>query len=102
MVGKKATLLLGLILVISSVVECSKDWTEDMFPYKWTEYSKKRIDSMLSRELNGNVAKNVILYLGDGMGITTVTVSCDLTNIFLYSSNKFSCIKGRSNPKRTI
>lgn len=74
MIGINSTLLLGAILVILSAVECSKDWTEDMFSYKWNDYSRKRIDSMLSRQLNGNVAKNVILYLGDGMGITTVTV----------------------------
>ena len=46
-----------------------------MFPYKWNEYSKQRLNMMLNRNLNGNVAKNLVLYLGDGMGISTVTVN---------------------------
>jgi alkaline phosphatase len=28
---------------------------------------------MLTRQLNGNVAKNIVLMIGDGMGITTVS-----------------------------
>ena len=41
---------------------------------KWTDYNNNRIDKILKRKLNGNVAKNMILFLGDGMGITSVTV----------------------------
>ncbi len=68
---------IGLLscLVVLQTISCSKDWTEEMFPYKWNEYSKQRLNMMLNRNLNGNVAKNLVLYLGDGMGISTVTVN---------------------------
>ena len=64
-------------LVILSIIiacYCDKSWSEDENPKKWTDYNNNRIDKILKRKLNGNVAKNVILFLGDGMGITSVTV----------------------------
>lgn len=65
----------GLILLSLVIAcHCGKDWSDDQYPKKWNDYSKQRIDKMLTRKLNGNVAKNIILFLGDGMGITTVTV----------------------------
>lgn len=45
----------------------SGDWSADTLPEKWIDYSKKKIKTSLKRELNGNVAKNVIFYLGDGI-----------------------------------
>lgn len=72
---KKVHALVLLSLVIGS--HCGKDWSDDQNPKKWNDYSRQRIDKMLTRKLNGNVAKNIILFLGDGMGITTVTV-CEL------------------------
>lgn len=66
--------ILGCLLTLQAI-SCSKDWTEEMFPYKWNEYSKQRLSMMLNRKFNGNVAKNLVLYLGDGMGISTVTVT---------------------------
>lgn len=64
-----------ILIVIIIGTNCSKDWTEEQFSYKWHQYSKKRIESQLIKPLNGNVAKNLILYLGDGMGVSTVTVN---------------------------
>ena len=49
------------------------DWSEDISRLKWFDSAKRNIDKMLNRKLNGNVAKNVILFLGDGMGVSTVT-----------------------------
>lgn len=69
---KKVHAIILLSLVIAS--HCGKDWSDDQNPKKWNDYSRQRIDKMLTRKLNGNVAKNIILFLGDGMGITTVTV----------------------------
>jgi hypothetical protein len=64
-------------LVILSIViawYCDKSWSEDENPKKWTDYNNNRIDEILKRKLNGNVAENMIFFLGDGMGITSVTV----------------------------
>ncbi|RNA41849.1 alkaline tissue-nonspecific isozyme [Brachionus plicatilis] len=64
--------LYGIIL-LPILVNCSKDWSSDVQPQKWNKIAKEKIDQILNRKLNGNIAKNVILFLGDGMGITTVT-----------------------------
>lgn len=47
-------------------VNCSKDWSADVQPQKWNKIAKEKIDTILNRKLNGNIAKNVILFLGDG------------------------------------
>lgn len=64
-------------LFISSLfihkVLCAVDITEDINPQKWKDYSKKRLESTLTMKINGNIAKNSILFLGDGMGLSTVT-----------------------------
>lgn len=58
----------GLLInfFFSILVNCSKDWSSDVHPQKWNKYAKEKIDQILNRKLNGNVAKNVILFLGDG------------------------------------
>lgn len=80
-----------LLLLIRSVLS-SKDWSSDMQPGKWNKYAKDRINKIINKKPNGNIAKNIILFLGDGfsffiritffknylknskgMGITTVT-----------------------------
>ena len=66
-------LSLFTIFSVISIVFCAADWSEDMNPQKWMKYSKDRIDKILNRKVNGNVAKNVVFFLGDGMGVTTVT-----------------------------
>jgi alkaline phosphatase len=64
--------LLSLLTVAS--VNCSRDWSEDEYRYKWYDYSKNKINKILNRKINKNVAKNIVLYLGDGMGMSTITV----------------------------
>jgi alkaline phosphatase len=49
------------------------DWSNDMNADKWYRQARDTIDAQLKRKLNRNVAKNVILFLGDGMGMSTVT-----------------------------
>lgn len=69
-------LIIALIICLSvERFEGSKDWSKDEKRERWNKYSSDKIDEILKRDLNGNVAKNVILFLGDGMGMTTVTVS---------------------------
>ncbi len=41
----------------------------------WNNYGTERIEKAANRRLNNNVAKNVIVFLGDGMGVTTNTAA---------------------------
>lgn len=67
----KFGLSIAFCLILYS--NCNVDWSADIKREKWMRYSKDLIEKTLKRKLNGNVAKNVIFFLGDGMGVTTVT-----------------------------
>jgi alkaline phosphatase len=49
------------------------DWSGDEDPEKWRREAASTIKHALNYKENRNIAKNLILFLGDGMGITTVT-----------------------------
>ena len=66
---KVALLLVSLL----ALVNAAADWSADEDPARWNKYSRERLDMMLKMTPNLNVAKNVVFFLGDGMGITTVT-----------------------------
>ncbi|CAF0976264.1 unnamed protein product [Brachionus calyciflorus] len=59
--------------LIVSIVYCSIDWSADKNPEKWNKLARENIDEILNRKINKNVAKNIIFFIGDGMGIGTVT-----------------------------
>ncbi|KAG7322225.1 hypothetical protein KOW79_015083 [Hemibagrus wyckioides] len=44
-------------------------------PEFWRSQAQATLNSALRRKLNTNVAKNIVLFLGDGMGITTITAA---------------------------
>ncbi|XP_035536289.1 alkaline phosphatase, tissue-nonspecific isozyme [Morone saxatilis] len=44
-------------------------------PEFWRSQAQKTLHSVLDRKLNTNVAKNILFFLGDGMGITTYTAA---------------------------
>ncbi|XP_036393514.1 LOW QUALITY PROTEIN: alkaline phosphatase-like [Megalops cyprinoides] len=48
---------------------------EEENPDFWRKQAQQVIQSALKRKLNTNVAKNIMLFLGDGMGITTMTAA---------------------------
>ncbi|KAL6472013.1 hypothetical protein MHYP_G00206630 [Metynnis hypsauchen] len=48
---------------------------EEKNPEFWRAQAQTTLKSALSRKLNTNVAKNIVLFLGDGMGITTITAA---------------------------
>jgi len=75
-----------LFFAVLFVVSCSKDWSADEKPDKWINYSKDKLDQILNRKINGQIAKNILIYLGDGMGVSTVTVK-SLKN-FMLSKRK--------------
>lgn len=49
------------------------DWSSQMNPSFWNEQARLDIEYNLRREKNERIAKNVIFFLGDGMGISTMT-----------------------------
>lgn len=62
-----------MLLVTLLALTNAADWSGDQDPARWNKYSRDRLDMMLKMTPNVNVAKNVVFFLGDGMGITTVT-----------------------------
>jgi alkaline phosphatase len=61
-----------LFIIIHSTIVY--DWKKiDRDPQKWIDNAHQTIETILDRKRNNNVAKNLILFLGDGMGISTIT-----------------------------
>ncbi|XP_037124364.1 alkaline phosphatase, tissue-nonspecific isozyme [Syngnathus acus] len=48
---------------------------EEENPEFWRSQAKKTLQTALNRKQNTNVAKNILFFLGDGMGITTYTAA---------------------------
>uniref|UniRef100_A0AAQ4NSZ5 Alkaline phosphatase n=1 Tax=Gasterosteus aculeatus aculeatus TaxID=481459 RepID=A0AAQ4NSZ5_GASAC len=48
---------------------------EEENPEFWRSRAQRTLQSALDRKLNTNVAKNILFFLGDGMGITTITAA---------------------------
>lgn len=58
-----------LVLVFAYALICcqaSLDWSRDTQPGRWYKDALDKINQMLKRKINKNVAKNIILFLGDG------------------------------------
>ena len=72
MLIRKFCFIIGVLVI---KINASRfEWPEeDKTPEKWINNAKETINSLLNRKLNGNIAKNLIMFLGDGMGIPTVT-----------------------------
>ncbi|XP_058490383.1 alkaline phosphatase, tissue-nonspecific isozyme [Solea solea] len=67
----------GAILVVFLLVACSSSnaKVEEENPEFWRTQARKTLQEALDRKLNTNVAKNILFFLGDGMGITTFTAA---------------------------
>lgn len=65
------------MLIVFSSIDMNEsgrvNWSVEKDPSFWNEQARLSIDNLLHRQENKRVAKNVILFLGDGMGISTVT-----------------------------
>ncbi|CAF3711944.1 unnamed protein product [Rotaria sp. Silwood1] len=60
--------------MISGLADSGRtDWSIEKNVSFWHEQARMEIEKALGRKENTRVAKNVILFLGDGMGISTVT-----------------------------
>ncbi|TDH15206.1 hypothetical protein EPR50_G00029010 [Perca flavescens] len=63
----------ALFLLVAFGLSSAK--VEEENPEFWRSQARKTLQSVLDRKLNTNVAKNILFFLGDGMGITTYTAS---------------------------
>ena len=71
---KKLSLFIVVLIFVVAVNAGQFEWPEiDRTPNRWIDNAKENIDLLLKRKLNGNIAKNLILFLGDGMGLATIT-----------------------------
>jgi alkaline phosphatase len=61
------------ILFNTCVINGIADWSSDIDPNKWNKQARETIENALFKPDNTNVAKNIIIFLGDGMGISTIT-----------------------------
>ena len=64
----RASILFTCNLILLFTVT-SADWSADQDPEKWNQAARNAIDSLLNRKQNKNIAKNLIMFLGDGMGV---------------------------------
>uniref|UniRef100_A0A8C9S6P8 Alkaline phosphatase n=1 Tax=Scleropages formosus TaxID=113540 RepID=A0A8C9S6P8_SCLFO len=60
-------------LFLGSFLQCPV--AEEEKPEFWRQQARAVLRLALDRKLNTNVAKNIVLFVGDGMGITTVTAA---------------------------
>ena len=61
------------MLVTRCVHAGRTEWSVEKSAAFWRYQARLSIDEQLKRRDNTKVAKNVIMFLGDGMGVTTVT-----------------------------
>uniref|UniRef100_A0A147BU38 alkaline phosphatase n=1 Tax=Ixodes ricinus TaxID=34613 RepID=A0A147BU38_IXORI len=57
----------------------------------WSDLAKEELHRRLTQEPNTQLAKNVIIFLGDGMGISTVTAAR------IYKGQKVECVSGEES-----
>lgn len=62
-----------ILVVLFSFTFAFSDWSADVYPEKWFWNAQTHLEKILTRKPNKNLAKNTILFLGDGMGISTIT-----------------------------
>lgn len=54
-----------LYAVVTIVVHAA-DWSLDQDPLKWNKQAKETIEEILKMKPNRKIAKNIILFIGDG------------------------------------
>ncbi|KAM4589670.1 alkaline phosphatase, tissue-nonspecific isozyme [Fundulus diaphanus] len=62
-------------LFLLGILGSSGAKVEEENPEFWRSKARQTLQSVLDRKLNTNVAKNIMLFLGDGMGMTTYTAA---------------------------
>ncbi|XP_061683266.1 alkaline phosphatase, tissue-nonspecific isozyme [Syngnathoides biaculeatus] len=69
--SKVSVLALFLLMVFGTAAAKVEEENPDF----WRLQAKKTLQTSLNRKQNTNVAKNILFFLGDGMGITTYTAA---------------------------
>ncbi|XP_072247883.1 alkaline phosphatase, tissue-nonspecific isozyme [Leuresthes tenuis] len=64
-----------LALFLLGTFGCTSGKVEEEDPEYWRSQARETLQSVLDRKPNTNVAKNILFFLGDGMGITTYTAA---------------------------
>ena len=64
---------LFILMISKHVFSGRTDWSIEKNAWFWNQQGRLAIQEALRRKENTKVAKNVIMFLGDGMGVTTVT-----------------------------
>ncbi|XP_029699585.1 alkaline phosphatase, tissue-nonspecific isozyme [Takifugu rubripes] len=67
-----ATALSVSLLLLSGFAQSR---VEEENPEFWRSQAQKSLQSVLDRKLNTNVSRNILFFLGDGMGVTTYTAA---------------------------
>jgi alkaline phosphatase len=63
-----------LFLIIGNIINAGRiNWSIEKNASFWNKQARLSIDEVLQRRENIRIAKNVIMFLGDGMGVPTVT-----------------------------
>ncbi|KAL1023319.1 hypothetical protein UPYG_G00039180 [Umbra pygmaea] len=75
MAGHHTIIIIGLVLFLSLDSTLSVIPEEEKYPSFWNNKGKQALHKALDLKPNVRRAKNIILFLGDGMGIATVTAS---------------------------
>lgn len=63
------------VSVVCFLLTITSGSVEEENPEFWRKSAQNTLRSALSRKINTNVAKNIVLFLGDGMGVTTITAA---------------------------
>ncbi|XP_077463818.1 alkaline phosphatase-like [Stigmatopora argus] len=72
--GKPRSILCGLLFFISIQRSVSVN-EEELHATYWNNKARQSLHTALNIQPNVHKAKNIILFLGDGMGVTTVTAA---------------------------
>ncbi|XP_052791686.1 alkaline phosphatase-like [Mya arenaria] len=79
MVGQKGRGLLlaacTMVILVSLAVNGQNIPKQELNPEFWRRAAQNKIEQRLKQKENHNKAKNIILFIGDGMGPTTVTAA---------------------------
>src|SRR5690606_28278071 len=65
----------SLTMLITTFAWVGNVFAQDESPQHWYELGQAELKRSLERETNTRQARNIILFIGDGMGISTITAA---------------------------
>jgi alkaline phosphatase len=64
----KTKVIFVVLIFLFAYADSIGEWSGDTIADKWRIQAKNNIDAVLKKRRNTNIAKNILFYLGDGMG----------------------------------